>query len=87
MPHLHDPGLLDRLLAAGRDVNARDVDGLTPLFAAVHGMGDVELIRALIAAGAAIDVADEDGVSAGAWVEQVRKADLDVLGPLFGIDR
>jgi ankyrin repeat protein len=85
MPHLHDPGLLARLLAAGLDVNARDIDGLTPLFAAVHGMGGAELIRALVAAGASTDVADEDGVPAATWVARVAKPDLDVLGPLFGI--
>ncbi|MGI5200617.1 hypothetical protein ACQEU6_03290 [Spirillospora sp. CA-108201] len=57
--HLDHGGLLARLLRAGLDVDARDREQRTPLFAAICGGGSVALVRALLAAGARIDVAGE----------------------------
>ncbi|MCO5988076.1 ankyrin repeat domain-containing protein [Actinoallomurus spadix] len=54
----HD-GLLARLLAAGVDIDARDEQGRTPLFAAICGGGSPALVRALLAAGARIDLKGE----------------------------
>jgi hypothetical protein len=84
MAHLHDPGLLQRLLAAGLDVDARDLRGLTPLFCAVHGMGDLDLVRALLDAGARPDLAtDESGSPIAEWARRARPTDLHVLLPLL----
>jgi uncharacterized protein len=53
---------LERLLAAGADVNHRAVDGDTAVHgAAIRGWNDV--IRLLAANGAALDVADRDGMT------------------------
>nr|WP_244984418.1 ankyrin repeat domain-containing protein [Actinomadura citrea] len=57
--HLGDEGLLARLLGAGLDIDARDREQRTPLFAAICGNGSVALVRALLAAGARIDVTGE----------------------------
>ncbi|MGC4957511.1 ankyrin repeat domain-containing protein [Actinomadura citrea] len=57
--HLGDEGLLARLLGAGLDVDVRDREQRTPLFAAICGNGSVALVRALLAAGARIDVTGE----------------------------
>ncbi|WP_433186494.1 hypothetical protein [Actinoallomurus sp. CA-150999] len=54
----HD-GLLARLLAAGLDVEARDAERRTPLFTAICCDGSTALVRALLAAGARIDVSGE----------------------------
>ncbi|MEV5754852.1 hypothetical protein AB0L00_44215 [Actinoallomurus sp. NPDC052308] len=54
----HD-GLLARLLAAGVDIDARDVEERTPLFAAICGDGSPALVRALLDAGARIDLKGE----------------------------
>ncbi|MEW2353872.1 ankyrin repeat domain-containing protein [Spirillospora sp. NPDC029432] len=50
--------LLPRLLAAGLDLEARDRTGRTPLHLAAGEHGSEELVRALLAAGARIDVLD-----------------------------
>ncbi|MEU8664082.1 ankyrin repeat domain-containing protein, partial [Actinoplanes philippinensis] len=73
MAHLRDLALLTRLLAEGLDVGHADVAGVTPLLAAAHGMGDVAVIRALIAAGARLDVAfATTGEPLTAWLEKAR---------------
>lgn len=57
--HLDHDGLLARLLAAGLDINGRDENQRTPLFDTICGGGSVALIRALLTAGARIDVIGE----------------------------
>ncbi|NDU72254.1 ankyrin repeat domain-containing protein [Actinomadura sp. DSM 109109] len=57
--HLDHDGLLARLLRAGLDIEARDRERRTPLFAAIVGDGSVALVRALLAAGARVDVTGE----------------------------
>jgi len=47
--------LLGRLLAAGLEIDARDPTGLTPFHTAICQGGSVELIRALLNAGAKAD--------------------------------
>ena len=65
MPALHkavleaDHAEVKRLLAAGADANASDVDGVTPLLYAVS-VGDVEIIAALLAAGGNVNAADKE---------------------------
>ncbi|WP_067832395.1 ankyrin repeat domain-containing protein [Actinomadura kijaniata] len=53
--------LLPRLLAAGLDVNAEDGAGRTPLMPAVGDHGSPDVVRALLEAGARVDVADHLG--------------------------
>ena len=54
------------LLAAGADVNAADADGLKPLYAAVLGGKDPEVLLLLMGAPGA-DVDDVDGNGNNAW--------------------
>ncbi|MFD1374213.1 ankyrin repeat domain-containing protein [Actinoplanes sichuanensis] len=73
MAHLRDLTLLERLLAEGLDVDAPDVAGVTPLVAAAYGMGDVEVIRALITAGARMDaLVERTHEPITAWLETAR---------------
>ncbi|GAA2459576.1 hypothetical protein GCM10010191_94840 [Actinomadura vinacea] len=51
--------LLPRLLQAGLDLEAKDQNGRTPLHMAVGDHGSEALVRALVNAGARIDVVDE----------------------------
>ncbi|MFB4314249.1 ankyrin repeat domain-containing protein [Actinomadura sp. 21ATH] len=60
--HLHlvdHEELLPRLLKAGLDLEARDQGGRTPLHMAVGDHGSPELVRALVDAGARLDVVDD----------------------------
>ncbi|GAA0460135.1 hypothetical protein Aca07nite_42130 [Actinoplanes capillaceus] len=73
MAHLRDLPLLERLLTEGLDIEGADVAGMTPLVAAAHGMGDIALIRALIAAGARLDATVEHtDEPITAWLEKAR---------------
>jgi hypothetical protein len=77
----HD-GLLARLLAAGVDIDARDVEERTPLFAAICGDGSTALVRALLAAGARIDLKGEiheEELSLHRLIELRDRDDLDFL--------
>ncbi|GAB3159163.1 hypothetical protein GCM10027290_63690 [Micromonospora sonneratiae] len=56
--------VLPRLLAAGLRIDSRDVHGRTPLHVAVGDVGSVELVRALLEAGADPNVEDDTGTSA-----------------------
>ena len=53
---------VQRLLAAGADVNARDADGRTALLAANY-VDSVAVVRRLIEAGAKVDAADREGIT------------------------
>ncbi|MEV0902411.1 ankyrin repeat domain-containing protein [Actinoplanes sp. NPDC049802] len=73
MAHLRDLTMLERLLTEGLDIEGADVAGVTPLVAAAYGMGDIALIRALITAGARLDVTSErTGEPVTAWLEKAR---------------
>ncbi|MBX3368129.1 MAG: ankyrin repeat domain-containing protein [Phycisphaeraceae bacterium] len=61
-------GVLSLLLAAGADPNLTDNDGLTPLMRAAD-RGDVESIKALLAAKADTSVKDRLGRTARDWAQ------------------
>jgi ankyrin repeat protein len=67
-------------LAAGADVDARDIDGATPLLYAAH-RADLETVRALLAAGADPNAANRYGVAPLHEAGQV--ADAALLGALL----
>ncbi|MEU6298178.1 ankyrin repeat domain-containing protein [Streptomyces erythrochromogenes] len=71
--------LLPRLLAAGLDLEARDTAERTPLLSAVHWGGSADLVRALLAAGARIDVIDEMELSLSQEVRRYKRTDLAFL--------
>ncbi|MGW0752277.1 ankyrin repeat domain-containing protein [Streptomyces sp. NPDC002587] len=71
--------LLPRLLAAGLDLEARDKHERTPLLSAVHWGGSPDLVRALLAAGARIDVIDEMELSLSQEIRRYKRTDLDFL--------
>ncbi|MFE5555605.1 ankyrin repeat domain-containing protein [Streptomyces sp. NPDC056544] len=71
--------LLPRLLAAGLDLEARDKNERTPLLSAVHWGGSADLVRALLAAGARIDVVDELELSLSQEVLRYKRTDLTFL--------
>lgn len=77
----HEP-LLPRLLAAGLDIDAGDQEQRTPLFVAICERGSVALVRALLAAGARIDVTGEihgEGMSLYRLIDWSQRTDLDCL--------
>ncbi len=61
---------VDLCLTLGADVNATNSMGLTPLLGAVN-RGANDLIRALVAHGARLDVVDKEGRTAKRWAEGV----------------
>jgi ankyrin repeat protein len=73
------------LIKSGADVNAQRKDGLTPLIAAVIGGGHLDVVKALVAAGAnanvvvkgvtALDLAKANGHSKVAKYLETREAD------------
>ncbi|MFE3900475.1 ankyrin repeat domain-containing protein [Streptomyces sp. NPDC059153] len=71
--------LLPRLLAAGLDLEAQDHLDRTPLCAAVDGGGSPDLVKALIEAGARIDVLDQMELSLAQLISKYRRTDLDFL--------
>ncbi|MEV8530609.1 ankyrin repeat domain-containing protein [Streptomyces sp. NPDC051211] len=71
--------LLPRLLAAGLDLEAHDKQLRTPLYAAVHGGGSPDLVRALLGAGARIDITDQSKMSLAQMITRYRRTDLAFL--------
>lgn len=94
-----DAEMLDLILAAGVDVNAKNDEGKTPVFYIKDtGESGVELLKKYIEKGADIKIIDSKGNSllhhaplSKDWVEYLRKAGLDVnlrnadgRTPIFG---
>ncbi|MFF9350097.1 ankyrin repeat domain-containing protein [Streptomyces sp. NPDC014734] len=83
---LHVLGLLDherllpRLLAAGLDLEATEHRHRTPLCVAVADGGSADLVRALVEAGARIDVTDHMELSLHQLIRKYRRTDLRFLG-------
>jgi ankyrin repeat protein len=77
--NLLGPELLPRLLAAGLDLEARDHRERTPLFVAVGERGSRELVKALLTAGARVDVVDGEGWSLRDLIKRERRTDLPGL--------
>ncbi|MEU6507573.1 ankyrin repeat domain-containing protein [Streptomyces sp. NPDC046942] len=71
--------LLPRLLAEGLDLEARDRRERTPLFVAVNDLGSKALVEALVAAGARLDVTDQDELSLAQLVRRYKRPDLAFL--------
>lgn len=74
----HEP-LLSRLLDAGLDLEGLDHRERTPLCVAVADRGSAELVRALIEAGARIDVTDQMELSLAQLIRMYRRTDLRFL--------
>ncbi|MFE2298825.1 ankyrin repeat domain-containing protein [Streptomyces sp. NPDC059445] len=74
----HEP-LLPRLLAAGLDIEARDQRERTPLYVAANDLGSKALVKALVAAGARLDVVDESELSLAQIVRRYKRRDLAFL--------
>ncbi|RAY16721.1 ankyrin repeat domain-containing protein [Actinomadura craniellae] len=78
--HLVDhEALLPRLLAAGLDLEAEDHHQRTPLHVAVGDGGSTALVRALLDAGARIDVLDHQEWSLSNLIRRHRRTDLKFL--------
>src|SRR5690606_11224136 len=58
-----DRPAVERFIAAGSDVTAREIDGTTLVMRAVHG-GHPDIVTALLAAGADATTVNEYGVTA-----------------------
>ncbi|MFJ9645656.1 ankyrin repeat domain-containing protein [Streptomyces sp. NPDC101206] len=71
--------LLPRLQVAGLDLEAQSRQGLTPLQVAVQFGGSAELVRALLEAGARIDVVDDMDLSLAQVVRRYKRTDLAFL--------
>lgn len=71
--------LLPRLLAAGLDLEARDLRERTPLAVAVGEGGSPALVRALLEAGARIDVVDQMQLSPAQLLRRFGRKDLEFL--------
>ena len=56
-----NPAVIELLVAAGADVNARDLNGYTPMHSAAWYNHRPEVMAALIAAGANLNARDPDG--------------------------
>ncbi|MBB2910849.1 hypothetical protein FHS43_002112 [Streptosporangium becharense] len=84
----HEP-LLPRLLAAGLDLEATDHHERTPLHVAVGDGGSEALVRALLDAGARVDVVDYGGRSLRNMIHDYRRTDLAFLAEMVtpGIGR
>ncbi|MGW4231108.1 ankyrin repeat domain-containing protein [Streptomyces sp. NPDC004980] len=78
--HLLDhEALLPRLLAAGLDLEALDHHDRTPLGVVVSEGGSAALVRALLDAGARIDVIDQTEFSLAQVVRRYKRKDLGFL--------
>jgi len=78
-----DGELCALLLSAGADVDARDKAQRTPLIcAAIEGFDPV--VAVLVRAGAALELVDGDGSSAGDWARMLENAACEeaILGPV-----
>ncbi|WP_406090823.1 ankyrin repeat domain-containing protein [Streptomyces sp. NBC_01013] len=71
--------LLPRLLAAGLDLEALDHHDRTPLGVVVSEAGSPALVRALLDAGARIDVIDQMELSLAQVIRRYKRADLEFL--------
>ncbi|MFC8228839.1 ankyrin repeat domain-containing protein [Streptomyces sp. NPDC057287] len=86
LPLVDHEALLPRLLAAGLDLEARDHLGRTPLSVAVSERGPTTLVRALLDAGARIDVTDSQGLSLDQLIHRYRREDLAFLQERLATD-
>jgi ankyrin repeat protein len=79
-----NPDVLTTLIEAGADVNARDIDGWTPLImAAKNWRNPTGMITALLNAGADAKVKDKAGKMAINYAkENERLSDTDALRAL-----
>lgn len=82
LPFVRHEELLPRLLAAGLALEQEDDAGRTPLQCAVQNGGTAALVRALLAAGARIDVVDELDLSLAQVVRRYKRTDLAFLKQL-----
>ncbi|QTD51730.1 ankyrin repeat domain-containing protein [Sulfidibacter corallicola] len=55
-----EPEIVEYLIIAGADVNARDARGETPLIRACS-RGDLEIVQSLMGAGGSLKISDNSG--------------------------
>ena len=67
--------IVELLIRAGADVNARDAKGWTPLFDAASS-GSLAIVKRLIDAGAEVDPVDREGHSPALWAALAAKAGI-----------
>ncbi|MFI6121100.1 ankyrin repeat domain-containing protein [Streptomyces sp. NPDC051064] len=79
LPLLDHETLLPRLLAAGLDLEAHDHIERTPLAVAVSERGSTALVRALLDAGARIDVTDATELSLAQMIRRYKRGELGFL--------
>jgi ankyrin repeat protein len=80
-----DVAALQRLLAAGADVNARDAEGLSGLMRAANS-GELRMVEALLAAGADVNAATEAGwtaLSKSVYSMELKRGFADVSAALI----
>jgi hypothetical protein len=82
--HLDHDRLLPWLLAAGLDVDAEDRYERTALHRAVEFDGPVALVRALLDAGARIDLQDGEGTTIHGLINRAGRRDLTFLEERIG---
>ncbi|CAM4065904.1 ankyrin repeat domain-containing protein [Kibdelosporangium persicum] len=71
--------LLSRLLDVGLDLDAYDHEHRTPLFVAIYEYGSADVVRALVDAGARIDVVNRANLGLRRLITLMCRYDLDFL--------
>ena len=82
---MRSPRIIKKLMDAGGDPNSVTADGQTPLMIAI-GDGDVEIVEALLAAGASLDVTDKLGMTPVKYARLFKKERILELLDAYSTD-